>query len=133
MSYTFNFGIDNVKEILEEIYVCLQNGAPRLAVMGVRSLVEHIILDKIDDAGSFKANVALFEKRGFISAIQKDVIEKTLDAGNAVTHRAFKPDEWLVADVVDIAESLIEMLYVNPSRSRRIEKKTPPRKSNPRF
>lgn len=128
ISFSLNFGIDNIKEILDEVYICLQNDAPRLAVMGVRSLVEHIILEKIEDKGTFYENVTEFARAGFISDIQKDIIKRALDAGSAVTHRGFKPDKWLVADVVDIAESLVEMLYVNPSRSRRIEKKTPPRK-----
>ncbi|SHL40013.1 hypothetical protein SAMN05216428_102279 [Nitrosospira sp. Nsp11] len=42
-----------VEEFLNEIYVALQNNLPRLATMGVRALLEKIMISKVGDQGTF--------------------------------------------------------------------------------
>ena len=114
----FGFSFENnvIQDLLNEIYIALQNECPRLAVMGIRALLEHIMIDKVGDQGSFKKNLDEFEKQGFLSKTQREVVEPSLDVGHAAIHRGFKPKPSDVNNLVDIAESILESVYINGRR-----------------
>lgn len=115
--------------LLHEIYVALQNDSKRLAAMGVRALIEHIMIDKIEDQGSFRKNVAKFHEKGFISLVQKKILLTILEAGHAAIHRSYNPSEEDLTTLIDVAESVIESIYVNDYNAKNLEKRIPPRKS----
>jgi Domain of unknown function (DUF4145) len=117
-----------VAELVDEIYTALQNGSLRLAVMGVRALLEAAMIDKVGDQGSFKKNIDKFETDGFISSSQRKVLEPTIEAGHAVLHRGYSPGQDDVVLLMDIAESIIESVYVTPKKARLVAEATPKRK-----
>ena len=47
-----------VRELLREIYIALHNNSRRLAGMGIRALLEHIMIEKVNDQGSFYNSMA---------------------------------------------------------------------------
>ena len=122
--------IDNdfIGDFIKEIYVSLRNQSLRLAVMGIRALLEQIMIDKVGDQGTFKANLDAFEKSGFVSRSQRSVLEPVLEAGHATMHRAFKPTKSDVSTLMDITESIIESIYVNDHRASELSKRVPRRK-----
>ncbi len=124
--------LSNIDESIEgfilEIYIALQNNAPRLAVLGIRALLETIMIDKIGDQGTFVENVNVFEKEGFISKKQKEVLEPILEAGHAAMHRGYKPNKNEVARLMDVTENIIETIYVNEQRIKGLSDKIPPKK-----
>jgi hypothetical protein len=120
---------DNIENLITEIYIALQNCAPKLALLGIRALLEAIMLDKIGDTGSFKGNINEFQDEGYISIKQMDVLEPVLEAGHAAMHRGYKPDPHEVASLMDITESIIETIYINECRTKNLSQKIPPRKT----
>jgi hypothetical protein len=50
--------------LLVEVYAALENGAPTLAAMGVRAIVETIMVNTVKDQGSFSKNLATMKDRG---------------------------------------------------------------------
>ena len=50
-----------VSQLLKEIYSALHNDSRRLAVIGARALLEHIMVSKVDDQDSFKKNLEKFQ------------------------------------------------------------------------
>jgi hypothetical protein len=50
MAITYD-GTEKFYSLLEEIYIATQNNLPRLAIMGIRALLEHIMIDKVTDQG----------------------------------------------------------------------------------
>lgn len=114
-------------EFLEEIYVALSNQNLRLAVIGIRALLEQIMIESVGDAGSFKANLAAFEREGFISRVQKEAIEPVIEAGHASMHRGFKASRIDVEALMDVVENLIEAIYISKHRVEKI--KIPERKT----
>ncbi|MEH6544581.1 MAG: DUF4145 domain-containing protein [Porticoccaceae bacterium] len=80
-----------VEKLLNEIYVAVQNNLPNLALMGVRSLLEKIMIAKVGDKGSFAKNLNAFSSEGFVSGRQKESLEVILEAGHAAIHRKYKP------------------------------------------
>lgn len=119
---------DFITDLMKDIYVALTNQSPRLALMGVRALLEQVMIDKVDDQGSFKRNITQFEARGFVTAKQREILEVVIEAGHAVTHRAFKPTMRDVDNVIAITENIIESTYVNSERISEIRKNIPGRK-----
>jgi len=118
----------SIEDLIREIYIALQNDGPRLAVMGIRALLETVMIDKVTDQGTFAKNLSAFEKEGFISPKQRSVLEPVLEAGHATMHRSYKPKKKEVALLMDITENIIETIYVNEYRARGLTNKFPPRK-----
>lgn len=127
----WEMGLDNnfIQEYIREIYISLRNNSPRLATMGIRALLEHVMIDKVSDNGTFNKNLNVFENKGFVSKSQRQILEQVLDAGHATIHRLFKPTQTDVGKLMDITESIIESIYINASRARDISRKVPKRAS----
>ena len=53
-------GKSEIEQLLEEIYAALHNNSLRLAAMGVRALLDFIMIDKVGDNGSIGENVKVF-------------------------------------------------------------------------
>lgn len=118
---------ESISELMHEINVALQNDAPRLATMGIRALLEIVMIDKVGDKGNFSANLRAFRESGYISPKQEEVIKPILEAGHAAMHRAYKPDRKDVVQLMDVTESIIETIYINESKLHTISQKIPAR------
>jgi hypothetical protein len=69
---------------LVEICAAIQNDAPRLAAVGMRSLLEHVMIQNVGDHGTFGKNLDEFRKAGFLSQTQADYLAKTLEGGQPI-------------------------------------------------
>lgn len=116
-----------IGEFINEIYIALRNHSLRLAVMGIRALLEQIMIDKVGDHGSFKENLDAFELKGFVSKSQRTILEPVLEAGHATMHRAFRPTKSDIGNLMDITENIIESIYINEHRALDISKRVPSR------
>ena len=125
--FPFNEIDENISDLIREIYIALQNEAPRIAVMGIRALLETIMIDKVGDQGTFGNNMQKFMKEGYISEKQKDVIDTVLEAGHASMHRSYKPTKNDVVPLMDITENIIETIYINESKIKGYKDKLPKR------
>ena len=118
---------DTIEGLIREIYIALQNDATKLAVMGIRALIETVMIDKVGDNGSFGNNINVFHQEGYISTKQREVLESLLEAGHATIHRVYKPDKKDVRRLMDIAENIIETIYMNEYRAKSVAEKVPAR------
>lgn len=114
-------------EFVREIYSSLKIGNLRLTVLGVRALLEQIMLEHVEDKGSFSRNLEQFEASGFISRIQREAILPVIEAGHASMHRGFKATEQQVGAILDVVENVIESIYITKSRTAGLI--VPPRKA----
>lgn len=118
---------DFVEAILKEIYVALQNNLPSLATMGVRALLEKIMVSRAGDQGTFRKNLAEFEKLGYVSKLQRERLETILDIGHAAIHRAYTPDVKEVITLLDITEHIVESVFLHQAKIEELKKKIPAR------
>ena len=116
-----------VENLLREIYVALQNNSPNLAAMGIRSLLEKIMISKTTDLGAFSKNISEFERLGYVSRIQRERLEAILEVGHATIHRAFAPTTKDVVTLVDIAEHIVEAIYLHERKVNALKGRVPPR------
>jgi Domain of unknown function (DUF4145) len=114
-------------ELLNEIYVAMQHNLLRVAAMGVRALLESIMIYKVGDQGSFKKNIAQFEAQGFVSKIQGSRLSSILDAGSATVHRNYSPAREDVVTLIDIAEHVIESVFIHEIKVHALNSRVPKR------
>lgn len=119
---------DAVGEPVHEIYASLHNSSRRLSTIGTRSLLEHVMLSKISDQGTFKKNVAAFQNAGFLSEKHAQFLTTVIDAGNASIHRSWKPTREQLSTIMDITESILEAVYVLHPSAEKLATGIPARK-----
>lgn len=120
--------VDFVRALLKEIYIGVQNDTTMTATMGVRALLEHVMISVVGDNGSFTANLEKFTEQGNISVKQRDILDAVLEAGHAAIHRAYQPTDEDLITCIDIAESVLQTVYVHPEKAAELAKKIPRKK-----
>ena len=86
------------------------------------------MIDKIGDHGTFAANIEEFEKQGYLSKRQKELVEPVLEAGHATIHRTYIPKTAQLVTLVDILENIISVVYIHPQKAADLKKGIPVRK-----
>tara|TARA_Y100001972_G_C7600041_1_gene300673 strand:+ start:244 stop:846 length:603 start_codon:yes stop_codon:yes gene_type:complete len=113
-----NLGTSGLSSLLLEVYSAVNNRSFRIALMGIRSLIEKIMIQSSGDQGSFRKNLENFHTKGHISSTQRTILEHALEAGHASIHRFYDPSINEVNTALDITENLIESIYILPLNSR---------------
>ena len=116
-----------VEALLKEIYIGLQNNLPTLATMGVRALLERIMISRASDQGTFTKNIAEFERLGHVSKLQRERLETILEAGHAAIHRSYTPKVKEVVTLLDITEHIVESVFLHEAKIEELKKKVPAR------
>ncbi len=118
--------------LVTEIYVALAAQSVRLAMMGARSLIDMMVVEKIGDMGPFRAKLQALQDRGFIGQSQREQLESAFDAGSAAVHRGYIPSVRVVNQVMDIVEHLLQSVYVLSDAAREVKRETPRRRRRKR-
>jgi hypothetical protein len=113
--------------LLREVYAALQAESLSLAMMGSRALIEMSMVKKVGDHGSFNLNLEAMEDGGYLSNKNRQYLAVALDAGNASSHRAHRPDVKEMNTVMDIAENLLHSLFVLEKQTTALKGSIPPR------
>lgn len=113
--------------LLSEVYRAIQNQAPSLAAMGLRSIIESVMIDKTGDQGTFKKNLEAFQRGGFISTVQVNVLQGALELGHASVHRGYVPTDEQIMISLETVENLVHILYVLDPDSQELLAKLPKR------
>lgn len=96
--------------------------------MGIRSLLELILIDACGDQGSFVRNISAFSDGGHISPNQRLHLEAIVEMGHAAAHRNFQPSVDDLKTAMDIVEQVIAVIYIHPGRATELLSVVPKRK-----
>ncbi len=116
---------NELRLLLEEIYRSLDAENLRLPMMGARTLVDMLMLEKVGDVGGFKEKLKELEKAGYVSSHNRDVLYTALDMGNAAAHRGHAASEAEAQAVMDIVENILQAVYVFPDVAKSLKRSTP--------
>lgn len=116
-----------LRELFREVYSTLHCGNNRLALMGTRAIVDLALTDKLGDIGGFDRKLLVARGKGWIGDVQHKTLAAAVEAGNAASHRAYKPESEQLNLVLDIVEHLIELLYVLERSAGKLAQETPAR------
>ena len=115
-----------IDSLISEIYLALENGLFTLATMAIRSVLENVMKDKVGDR-PFKVLVDEFQKAGYLSTRQALSLDSIIEAGHATIHRGWKPSREDVDIILDITESVVQMVYLHEDRARALDQRVPRR------
>ena len=119
-----------IGQLLGEVYGAMRGGQYRLATMGIRSVIEQVMIAKVGDHGNFCKNLAQFYDAGYISLMQRDALDISLAAGHAATHRSFSPTEQDLDFLLNITEGILASIYIHPDQAEFISNRVPPHVSS---
>lgn len=124
--------LQNYNALSDEIYEALASGSNQLATMGIRALVERLMVDQVGDQGSFEKNIQTFFNAGHVAPNQQMIFRETLvEAGHAAMHRSFEPSVDTVNTLLDILEGIMHTIYFAPKLAEQVNKTIPPRTKKP--
>jgi Domain of unknown function (DUF4145) len=123
-----------IVDLHADIYAALGLGAYTLAAMGMRTIVDFVVTSHSGEGGTFMDKLRRLCNTGLITETQVDVIHAAFDAGSAAAHRGYRPKREDVYTLLDITESLLQQIYIDPIRQQRqaaaaaaLKSNTPPR------
>lgn len=122
----------NLRMLLREVYQALQADSPRLALMGIRAVVDLAIVARVGDQGTFREKLEALEESGVVGHEQKEFLSAVLNAGSAATHRGHAPDRKQLSHAMDIVENMLQAAYILKEAADQLREATPPRKRRPR-
>ena len=113
---------NEIRDLFDEIYLTFAAGALRLTIMGMRALVEKIMIEKVGDKNNFAENTKAFFEAGYVAKIQQPLFKDMLiEAGHAAMHRVWQPSAEDIATLLDILEGIMRTIYVDPHKAKRVE------------
>lgn len=115
--------------LLNEVYEALHGGQNELAAMGIRALLERVMVNKVGDQGTFERNLNAFHSGGFISLVQRDNLSSILEMGHGAMHREFSPTTSDIILALDIVEGALAPIFHHQRAAEEISNKVPPRVS----
>ncbi len=121
----------DIQRVMREVYRCLDADTRALPMMGLRTVLDLLIVEQVEDAGTFAQKLETLQTKGVISERNRKVLEAALDAGHAAAHRAWAPKLAHVHSVLDIVENLLQSVYLLDELAAEIKESTPPRKRKP--
>jgi Domain of unknown function (DUF4145) len=96
--------------------------------MGIRALIEQMMIHKAGDKGSFAKNLDAFQQAGYVSLVQRDALNDILDAGHATIHRAYEPKAKDIQIALDITEGIIAAIFVHADAAKKVSERVPARR-----
>ena len=120
---------DNVRTLLDEIYLGLSNDMRALPSMGLRTVIDMVCVDLIGDVGNFADKLKSLRSHGHVSDREKAILEIAIDVGSASAHRGHNPNIEELNSLLDICEHLLKGVYILPATSEVLRKSTPPRET----
>lgn len=121
-----------MRELIAEINTAINNKLRTLPTIGLRTLLDMVIVEHIGDSGTFKQKLERFENEGHISSTQSELLLRVLDTGSAAAHRGHTPDQEDLQTCIDFVKSLMHSLYILHPNIQRLHQNTPSRGSNKR-
>jgi Domain of unknown function (DUF4145) len=123
-----------IGDLHAHIYAALGMKAYALAAMGMRAIVDFVVTSNAGEGGIFIDKLKRMHKTGLITETQVEIINAAFDAGSAAAHRGYRPTREDAFTLLDITETLLRQIYVDPMRQKRqieaaaaLKSNTPPR------
>lgn len=110
-------------DVLDEVYTALQYDLYYIAAVGVRTLLDMLLVAKVGDKGDNEAKYRALLQEEHATEEQVEMIKVVIETGNAAAHRGYKPSRKDLNTAMDIAETIIERIYISGKREELLLKK----------
>lgn len=113
---------DTVGKIYKETISSLNAGAPTLASIGLRALVEAICIDQKCQSDKLHEKIDELVTIGLLSKKQAGFLHLHRFMGNAAAHELETPTSREIDSALDIIENLLKTIYELPEKARGLER-----------
>ena len=117
---------DNLRQVMREVYVALNQGLAVLASIGVRTLLARAFCLLLgEDRNSFAEQLKVMVDKGLLLSSEKEIFQSIVDVGNAAAHRAHVPSQETLIKILQAAESFLYHKFILPGVAKEVKKETP--------
>jgi hypothetical protein len=113
--------------LMNEVYEALAFGAPTLAAIGVRTVIDLLARKAVGDVGTFRQKLDALQVKGWLGELDRDRLAIVVDAGNAAAHRGFAATSDDLDQMMESLEHLLKSRYVLDPASKKLKRATPKR------
>jgi Domain of unknown function (DUF4145) len=115
-------------DLVTETYVAVNNDAPVLAAVGLRTVFDRASEKmRVDPALGFGEKLDALELKGKIGRSEKETLETLTDAGGAAAHRGWKPTIDQINTLMDVGEQFLYRTIIVESQAKALRRKIPRR------
>jgi hypothetical protein len=72
-----------IRKILLEVYEAMDHRLLSIAAMGIRTIIDQMMIEKVGDVGTFKRKLDSLQRAGFIDLQENELLAALIDAGSA--------------------------------------------------
>ncbi len=109
-----------VRHIYQETHSAICTKQNILAGIGVRALVEAVCSEKKAEGFTLEKKIEDLVMKGVLTENNAAVLHKTRLLGNKAAHETEPPSDWELGVGFDIAENLIETVYIIPKKAEKL-------------
>jgi hypothetical protein len=114
-------------DILQEMYTAYDNESYILTAIGLRTALDRSTeLVGIDVDLRFYQKLSSLEKGGWIGETERKILDVVTGAGNAAAHRAWKPDNQEIDQLLAALEVFLQRVFIVGQDVLNIKKNIPP-------
>jgi hypothetical protein len=95
------------QRLVKELDNSLGNGSIILPAIAIRALLESLMVNAIEDQGSFGKNLKAFRAQGYLADKDIDFLEAVLETGHAAIHRSHVPARRDIVTVSQVVKHLL--------------------------
>lgn len=118
----------DLKDLLDEVYSTTNDQQIRLLSMGVRAVLEHIMIKILEgDVGGFEQKLQDMVAKDHLTERQRENLSIVIDAGSASAHRGYRPSRPLIEEIVNIMENIVREHYITGPMLAHAKTKIPPK------
>jgi hypothetical protein len=111
----------DVAKIYDETHKAISSEQPILGGMGIRALVEAVCSEKATTGSNLKERIDNLVTLGVLTKEGADILHHTRIYGNRAAHETASIKEEDLGVLMDIAENLLENVYILPMRATKLK------------
>ncbi|OGZ12883.1 MAG: hypothetical protein A2942_01695 [Candidatus Lloydbacteria bacterium RIFCSPLOWO2_01_FULL_50_20] len=113
-----------IKSIYLETHKAISGNLKILAGIGIRALIDAVCAEENAQGDSLEQKVDDLITKGILTKGNASVLHQTRVLGNRAAHEAEAPQDDELEIAFDIAENLLETVYIIPKKAKRLDRKT---------
>ena len=122
---------ENLPSLINETYTALNNDAPVLAAIGLRTIFDRgSELLGVDQNKPFAEKLNELVKKGNIGEDERGILGALTDAGSAAAHRGWRPSDKQLDTMFDIVEGFIHRSFFVRHAAKQLKAGVPPKSKN---
>lgn len=125
-NWIFEIENESIFKLLLEVYNAINQDLNRLAVMGIRSLIDYYLNNAVGDMGGFAKKLKEAKNKSILSEQQYKILSSVIEVGHSVTHRKGVIEQKDIIQLLNVIEGIFYQ-DISLGKLKQIESRIPKR------